>query len=104
MITRKNRVHQHEDSPGAQVTMSDGPHSAEVRLDASGRMCPEPITMAALRLQGMQEGEVLRVEATDPAAPIDFEVWCLRRQHTFLDCRQNGERWIIRLRKGGIQT
>jgi TusA-related sulfurtransferase len=43
---------------------------------------------------------LLRVYATDPAAPIDFEAWCLRRQHQFLACEAQDEGWMIRLKKG----
>ena len=57
-----------------------------VELDARGLMCPEPIALAQSRIAGLRPGEVLRVLTTDPAAPIDFEVWCLRRGHRFIAC------------------
>lgn len=57
-----------------------------VELDARGLMCPEPIALAQRRSAGLRPGQVLRVLTTDPAAPIDFEVWCLRRGHVLLDC------------------
>lgn len=57
------------------------------RLDARGLMCPEPITLAQQVLARMRSGEVLEVQTTDPAAPIDFEAWCLRRGHVLASCR-----------------
>ena len=50
-------------------------------LDARGLMCPEPIARAQAQLARMRQGDILEVRATDPAAPIDFEAYCLRRGH-----------------------
>ena len=69
-------------------------------VDARGLMCPEPIRLAEIAMRPLPEGALLRVHATDPAAPIDFEAWCLRRAHEFLACEAAGEGWIIRVRKG----
>ena len=74
--------------------------SDEPLLDARGLMCPEPVRLAARRIATMAPGEVLRVAADDPAAPIDFEVWCLRRGHEFLSCDARGVGFVMRLRKG----
>lgn len=57
-----------------------------VELDARGLMCPEPIILAQQRMAALAAGQRLRVLTTDPAAPIDFEVWCLRHGHVLLDC------------------
>ena len=59
-----------------------------VELDARGLMCPEPIALAQRRIAGLRPGQLLRVLTTDPAAPIDFEVWCLRRGHVLLECAE----------------
>ncbi len=69
-------------------------------LDARGLLCPEPLRLAELAMREMGESAVLRVHATDPAAPIDFEAWCLRRAHEFLSCEAVDEGWVIRVRKG----
>lgn len=55
-------------------------------LDARGLMCPEPLVLAQRALDSLPAGRLLRVHTTDPAAPIDFEVWCLRRGHQLLEC------------------
>lgn len=69
-------------------------------IDARGLMCPEPIRLAEIAIRPLEHGALLRVQATDPAAPIDFEAWCLRRGHEFLACEASGEGWVIRVRKG----
>ena len=67
------------------------PDTDIVELDARGLMCPEPIALAQRRIAGLRPGQVLRVLTTDPAAPIDFEVWCLRRGHRFIACEATTE-------------
>lgn len=82
---------------------SQDPSETDQNLDARGLMCPEPVRLAALRIALLPEGAELCVLADDPAAPIDFEVWCLRQGHAFLACTEVGQGWAIRLRKGPAQ-
>lgn len=84
--------------------MSGGEIGTEHVLDTRGMMCPEPISEAALALRTLAPGETLLVLATDPAAPIDFEAWCMRRRHDFLSCNEVENGWEIRLRKGTDQN
>ena len=53
-------------------------------LDAKGLNCPLPILKAKLILNKMKTGEVLKVEATDPHATIDFKAYCARSAHLIL--------------------
>jgi tRNA 2-thiouridine synthesizing protein A len=73
--------------------------AAEELLDARGLMCPEPIRLTQAILEDMPAGATLRVLATDPAAPIDFEAWCEALGHQLLDCQHKDGVWIIRLRR-----
>lgn len=68
--------------------------------DARGQLCPEPLRVAAECLASMNRGDELLVLADDPAAPVDFEVWCRRMGHEFLECAEDQGTWRIRLRKG----
>lgn len=60
-------------------------------LDARGLNCPLPVLKAKLALTRMQPGEVLRVEATDPHASIDFEAYCARTGHEMVYMNEGGE-------------
>jgi tRNA 2-thiouridine synthesizing protein A len=55
-------------------------------VDARGLMCPEPLVEAQRAVDALRSSAWLRVLTTDPAAPIDFEVWCQRRGHRLLRC------------------
>lgn len=52
-------------------------------LDARGMVCPEPIREAEQAIRRLAPGSRLKVLATDPAAPIDFEAWCFHRGHEY---------------------
>lgn len=49
---------------------------AEHTLDAKGLLCPLPVLRARKALRNLNIGDVLVVEATDPAAPKDFAAFC----------------------------
>ena len=53
-------------------------------LDAKGLNCPLPVLRTKVILNRMQPGQVLRVEATDPHATIDFQAYCARTGHQIL--------------------
>lgn len=55
-------------------------------LDARGLMCPEPLIEAEAFFQTLPANCRVTVLATDPAASIDFEVWCLQKGHQYLGC------------------
>ena len=44
-------------------------------LDQKGLLCPLPIINTAKEISKLSSGQVLKVTATDPGAPLDFEGW-----------------------------
>ena len=59
-------------------------------LDAKGLNCPLPVLRTKVMLTRMQPGQVLRVEATDPHATIDFQAYCARTGHEILSINESG--------------
>ena len=55
--------------------------STEHILDATGLLCPLPVLKARKRLQALQSGDLLRVQADDPAAVIDMPHFCAEAGH-----------------------
>ena len=53
-------------------------------LDAKGLLCPLPVLKARKRLQALMSGQVLRMEADDPAAVIDVPHFCAEAGHTLV--------------------
>jgi tRNA 2-thiouridine synthesizing protein A len=72
---------------------------SETELDLSGLLCPLPVLKARKALAAMPLGQVLKVIATDPMSAIDMPHFCGEQGHTLLDQRQDGERYIFRIRR-----
>ena len=46
------------------------------KLDCKGLSCPMPILKLAKTMKGMNSGEVLEMEGTDPGSKNDVPGWC----------------------------
>lgn len=68
-------------------------------LDARGLSCPLPVLRANKALKALAPGDVLRVVATDPAAPKDFETFCETAGHALMESREGNGEFTIVLRK-----
>ena len=69
------------------------------RLDATGLRCPLPVLRARKALRDVAPGGTLEVRATDTAAPADFEAFCREAGHAFGGVDEDGEVFVITLRK-----
>jgi len=56
----------------------------DAELDCVGLYCPMPIAMTKEEIEKIQIGEVLKVEADDPAAEEDIKRWAKRTGHKIL--------------------
>jgi len=54
---------------------------ADQSLDCKGQSCPMPIVNISRAIKKMTQGQVLEVEATDPAFKADLEAWCQKLGH-----------------------
>lgn len=68
-------------------------------LDTRGLKCPLPVLKAQKRLKSLSPGQVLRVEATDPMAVIDFPHFCTENGHELVGQSQTDEIYIFEIRK-----
>lgn len=59
-------------------------------LDALGLLCPLPVLKARKRLQGLNVGQVLRLQADDPAAVVDVPHYCNESGHQLIQSDQVG--------------
>ena len=63
---------------------------ADVELDCVGYYCPMPIAMTKEEIDKIEVGQVLKVEADDPAAEEDIKRWAKRTGHEILSFEQEG--------------
>lgn len=59
-------------------------HREPIFVDAKGLKCPGPIVKVADQLRGLQNGDRIRVEATEDAFASDIAVWCERTGNKLL--------------------
>ena len=58
---------------------------ADYELDALGLRCPEPLMLLRNKVREMNQGDVIKVLATDPSTSWDFENFCRFMNHEMLE-------------------
>lgn len=74
--------------------------SVEKSIDCSGLQCPGPIMQVNETLKTMEEGQILRVKATDMGFSKDVESWCSRTGNSFISSEKQGLEHIVTIQKG----
>ncbi len=74
-------------------------HDHAQTLDALGLRCPLPVLKARKRLKSMAPGDILRIEADDPAAIIDVPHFCTEQGYTLVEQSREGETLVFLVRK-----
>lgn len=67
---------------------------AEQFLDTKGMNCPLPILKTKKAIKGMNTGDTIKVESTDPGSVKDFEAFC----------RSTGNKLVESTSAGGVYT
>lgn len=63
---------------------------ADAELDCVGYFCPMPIAMTKEEIDKIEIGQILKVEADDPAAEEDIKRWAKRTGHEILKFEKEG--------------
>ena len=71
-----------------------------MRLDCSGMQCPGPLLKVFEGMQGLNDGQVLEVRASDPGFTKDVAAWCKRTGNTLLYNEKEGTDYVARIFKG----
>ena len=69
--------------------MSEDP-KPDAELDCVGLFCPMPIAQTKEEIDKLEVGQVLKVEADDPAAEEDIIRWAKRVGHEVLNFEKEG--------------
>ncbi len=62
----------------------------DAELDCVGLYCPMPIARTKLEIDKLEAGQVLKVEADDPAAEVDIKSWARRTGHEIVKLSKEG--------------
>lgn len=68
---------------------------ADVTVDATFQTCPGPLIALAEAVSRAAPGQVVKLLATDPAAPSDVREWSAGTGHTVLEITRNGDVYEI---------
>ena len=68
-------------------------------LDAQGLLCPEPVMMLHKKVREMEEGDVVKVVATDPSTTRDIPKFCHFLKYELVEQLQEGECYIYFIKK-----
>ena len=75
--------------------------SPDAELDCVGLFCPMPIARTKEEIENIELGQVLKVEADDPAAEEDIARWAKRTGHEVLKFEKSGNLitfWIKKMK------
>ena len=64
--------------------------SYDAELDCVGLFCPMPIARTKEEIENLEIGQILKVEADDPAAEEDISRWAKRVGHEVLSMERSG--------------
>tara|TARA_B100000427_G_C15239701_1_gene477200 strand:- start:10 stop:258 length:249 start_codon:yes stop_codon:yes gene_type:complete len=78
--------------------MKDTLENKEIILDTSGTECPIPVLKARKLSNNLENGDIIKVIATDPLAEVDFKHYCEESNYDYLGCEKNKDKFIIKYR------
>ncbi|MCL4170720.1 UNVERIFIED_CONTAM: hypothetical protein GTU68_025123 [Idotea baltica] len=70
-------------------------------LDARGLNCPLPILRAKKAINGLEDGQTLKIIATDPGSVKDFEAFCKQTGNELVSTAEDGSEFTFFIKKAG---
>lgn len=69
-------------------------------LDVRRLLCPIPVIRTQNKVRELEQGDELKVLATDPGVLSDVPAWCRINGHEVLDSGRDGNEVFVLLRVG----
>lgn len=100
-IGKDDHIYQGE-APGAASAPVAIPQDAKtVEVNASGLQCPGPIMRMKLEMDKLNDGDILKITASDPGFAKDAPSWCNMTGNRLLNLETEGKKIIATVQKGG---
>lgn len=81
----------------------DTKHQAELDnaqlLDATGLYCPEPVMLLHSKIRELADGDLLKLQATDPSTTRDVPKFCMFLGHELVKEDQQDDQYFYWIRK-----
>lgn len=71
-----------------------------VKIDATGLMCPGPISEVQKSMEQLQNGSILEVKTTDSNFVKDIASWCEKNQHTLIKTVRDNNYYLSFIKRG----
>jgi tRNA 2-thiouridine synthesizing protein A len=69
-------------------------------LDARGLLCPMPVVRAGKAIEPLEEGQVLKILATDKASVLDVPAWAHDTGNELVTTSEESGAHVFYVRKG----
>ncbi len=94
-----------EKAKGAEMKaeMSSETAVKAITLDCCGMQCPGPLMKVNDTMQGMSEGQCLKISASDPGFVKDIDAWCRNTGNTLLSTEGKGSVYTALIRRGSSE-
>ncbi|MEB3102979.1 sulfurtransferase TusA family protein [Ferviditalea candida] len=70
-----------------------------IKLDTKGLKCPLPVIRVKKAITGIEIGQIIEVESTDPGSMADFKAWARATGHELLAAEEQGSVFFYRIKK-----
>jgi len=81
------------------MTEPDQSVNADIKLDACGLYCPEPVMLLHNKIRDMQPAQILELTATDPSTTRDVRKFCTFLGHELLQAEEHDGVFIYWIKK-----
>lgn len=97
-------VKKHFLEPDMQLIKAEtaGSSNYDKALDACGLCCPGPLMQVKANIDEINDGQVLKVTASDPGFYEDIKAWCLRTGNELLDLQKEQGTITAFIKKGNL--
>ena len=68
-------------------------------LDTKGMNCPLPILKTKKAIKGLDAGDTIKVESTDPGSVKDFEAFCRSTGNELMESGEDGGVYTFLIKK-----
>ncbi len=93
----------HKDETGTKpAPISENSDTSDaIELDACGLQCPGPILSLTNKMKTLEDGDILKILATDMGFLEDSKAWAKQTGNTFISSGKEDKAYAVYIKKGG---
>jgi len=82
-----------------EIDMKDIESKNVIELNACGLQCPGPILQLSEKMKELNDGDILKVSATDPGFIVDVQSWCNKTGNLFLGSNKTPNAFVANIQR-----